>query len=1017
MGQIPFASYFMQSDDYVAVLNHDGHIQLINDPLQKLLGPTRTNPSPQPFFDLFIAEDIQGALTAFKSLSEIGSRIQIEGQIKTTNGTLQLQWEIFRDTSSILAIAKSQTPKQISVNSASDEINFRQLADMLPQIMWRTDHTGKVTYYNHRWYELIGDTKKAPIESVHPDDRDECLKNWQISVHSGQMFEQQYRLWVTEAKEYRWFLARTIPVRSSSGEITEWIGTATDIHLQKLGTESLAYMAAIMESSEDAVIAADLNGKISSWNRSAQRLFQYTPEEIIGQSVFKLIPPHRQEEEHFIVSKIRNNERVEHFETERLRKDKSTIAVSLSVSSIRDLSGKTVGVAKIIRDITLERLGKSLLADKTSELEAILDNSPAIITVKDINGRFILTNKRFEDTFGYSGPSVLHKSEEDLRSPETAQQLKELDKYVLLNKRNLDLEISLEARGEMKDFLFTSFPIVSETGEIRAIGCMATDISAKKKEDRQKAELEVRARSAVESSRLKSEFLANMSHEIRTPLNGILGMTRLLQETSLNRTQRQYLQTINQSSDHLLSVINDILDLAKIEANKIEVEETHFTLAELTKSVERLLKFSAKNKGIRFVVKTNKDFKKELVGDYGRIRQILLNLANNAIKFTENGTVSILSSITPESDNISKLRLEVVDTGIGISKSDMAKIFAPFVQADNSRSRRHGGTGLGLVICQKLAHLMNGSIGVNSAPGVGSTFWVEIPLAVNATKRIASSKTAVRRIHSKNQKQLRVLIAEDNKINQLVICKMLQILGHHCTVVDNGLKAYQEIQNNIYDLIFMDCHMPVLDGISATQKIRALETASATIPIIALTADLMKGSKQRCMDAGMNAFLGKPIDVNQLSMAIEQLMLNQVPFTQVKKMNKAHVLNQHALKKLEILNSEGTSDIIEELITDFLSKSPRLLSHIRRHVQQSNFEAIFKDAHTLKSTAAIVGANIVSQNARALEHMSKRKNPSKSQLALLFDRLDKSFRSAVKPFKTYRSQRKKRNAKFAQKAS
>ena len=385
---------------------------------------------------------------------------------------------------------------------------------------------------------------------------------------------------------------------------------------------------------------------------------------------------------------------------------------------------------------------------------------------------------------------------------------------------------------------------------------------------------------AIEANRLKSEFLATMSHEIRTPMNGVLGMCELLQRTDLTSRQKHLSDTILRSARSLLGMLNDVLDFSKIESGKFELESAPFSPAELVQSVSAPFVATAQSKGLEFSVRIEAGVPRMVLGDPLRLRQILNNLLGNAIKFTQSGSVSISCAAGPSHDNRVELRFAVSDTGIGISPHAQAHIFDPFAQATVNTSRVYGGTGLGLAIVRRLVALMGGDISLQSKPGEGSTFTFTTVLqrAAEAPALRTSLADATGPRFSINNAP-KVLLAEDNEVNREVFKEMLEHFGCRVTAVENGAQAVAAVADQVFDAILMDCQMPVMDGHTATTELRTLERTTAQKPafIIALTADATPENHQRCIDAGMNAVVTKPISHSSLREVIMRAVRPSAP--------------------------------------------------------------------------------------------------------------------------------------------
>ncbi len=383
---------------------------------------------------------------------------------------------------------------------------------------------------------------------------------------------------------------------------------------------------------------------------------------------------------------------------------------------------------------------------------------------------------------------------------------------------------------------------------------------------RSREEVEIAKQSAENALKYKSEFLANMSHEIRTPINGIIGMSEFLDNTKLDQKQAEFVRIIRSSANSLLNLINDILDFSKLEAGKIELENLDFDLYEHIEDTVKSMTYKAEENGIQLFMEISPDVPQALKGDPTRLRQVLLNLLSNAIKFTNKGSITVRVSLLEIFDKKCQIKIEVIDTGIGISEEGRQRLFKSFSQVDASTTRNYGGTGLGLVISKSLSEMMGGHIDVESEPGKGSNFWFTIKMGVSAMKLVENIHTKDHDAKDQEMKKLNILLAEDNLVNQKVASIHLEKLGHLVTVASNGLAAYETFKSTGFDLVFMDIQMPEADGYESTGLIRRYEKQKQQkrTPIIAMTANAMKGDKEKCINAGMDDYISKPFTASAL---------------------------------------------------------------------------------------------------------------------------------------------------------
>jgi PAS domain S-box-containing protein len=498
------------------------------------------------------------------------------------------------------------------------------------------------------------------------------------------------------------------------------------------------------------------------------------------------------------------------------------------------------------------------------------------------------------------------------------------------------------------------------------------DITERKRSD---AEL-VKAKDAAEAaSRAKSEFLANVSHEVRTPLNGILGMTELALQTDLDAEQRDYLGLVRSSAGALLTVINDLLDYAKIEAGKMHLDPVDFDVRELIDEALRPLALRARAKGLGLTYQVRPDVPALLVGDAVRLRQVLVNLVGNAVKFTEAGEVIVQVEATAFAHHEVGLHVSVRDTGIGIPADKHALIFSPFAQADGSTTRRFGGTGLGLSICARLVDLMGGHIWLESEPDQGSTFHFTARLARSFTAPPALRAFPERTGHRANGTPaadalppLRVLLAEDNAVNQKFLIRLLQRAGHTVTVAETGRQALDALRAQEFDLVLMDVQMPEMDGLEATRALRAAEReAGRHVPVIALTAHAARGDRDRCLEAGMDGYLPKPVDPQAFWETVRGLLLGPSEPAGVSAEEESPVLDREAILR----RLEGDEGLLKELVDLFRGDSVTLLEQVGTALGDGDAEAARRAAHTLKSSLGLFEAHGAARATRRLEEAAR----------------------------------------------
>lgn len=589
--------------------------------------------------------------------------------------------------------------------------------------------------------------------------------------------------------------------------------------------------------------------------------------------------------------------------------------------------------------------------------KSVVEDGSDIIFIVDYSGNILYHNPSVEDTLGHEPGSLIGQNFFDYVQPETLDGLREEFKSSTQKPYDANVEFIFRCKDETFKYLEFNSINLHHKDNIKGLILDCRDITQRKKD----------AAELLRAQRAKEQFLANMSHEIRTPINGIAGMVNLLFEANSEDDRTHYLNAIKHSTENLKVIINDILDLSVIESGKLRFETIGFNIRYQLGAVTDTFLYQSKGKGIDLSYRISPEADHVLLGDPVRLNQILINLINNALKFTHMGEITINVDLEKENDTDHWIRFEVSDTGVGIPPEKVDRIFDSFTQADESVTRRYGGTGLGLSIVKQLVELQNGTIKVESEENVGTKFTFVIPYKFGSEKDLihprggsAKNKSVAHSFYNVN-----ILLVEDNDINRLYALNILK--KWHCLVdqAENGYTALEKLKANDYDLVLMDVQMPIMDGYEATKAIRqTLPEPKRSIPIIALTANAIKGDNERCLEVGMNDYLSKPFQPESLYDSMSKYISErEKPIAR----NKPLIVDLSYLKN--VCNNDET--FMREMIETFVKNTPDIISDLDLMARAGNWSKVSGLAHKLKPSIAFMGLNQIKEQVKEIERLSK----------------------------------------------
>jgi PAS domain S-box-containing protein len=768
------------------------------------------------------------------------------------------------------------------------EEQYRDLFENANDLIQCADPEGRLFLVNPAWRRTLGYSEAEVaglhfLEVVKPAHRERCRILFQRLI-SGEEIGSVEIEFVAKSGETIW-VEGISDCHRVNGKPVSARGIFRNVTERKRAEEAQRFLACIVESSDYAIFGTDPDGTIVSWNAAAEALFGYTGGEILGKHVSTLVPPERQGEVGAMLSRLMRGEKISHFETTPMRKDGALFPASLTVSPIKSAAGEVMGAATIAYDISERRCAE----EAQRFLACIVESSDYAIYGTDLHGTIISWNAAAEALFGYAAGEILGKHIYTLAPIDQQEDMAHVHARLQRGEKISHFETTrMNKNGTRLAISLTVSPVRGSHGEVRGAAAIAHDVS-----ERKRAEMELRkAKEGAEAAnRAKSEFLANMSHEIRTPMNGVLGMTELALGTNLTTEQREYLELAKLSADRLMTVINDILDFSKIEAGKLDLDVAPFSLRESLAKIVAPLALRAQLKGLKLTCAVGPEVPQDVVADSTRLAQILGNLLENAIKFTSQGEVELQVELERQQGDSAVLHFSVRDTGIGIPLEKQKSIFEAFAQADSSTNRQFGGTGLGLTISAHLVEMMGGRIWVESRPGEGSRFHftVQVGLVSKPAGESQPEESVATGLGFRAKEdtppepsagsseclegtKLRVLVAEDNPVNQKLVVRLLEKQGHSVIVAGTGRGVLKALDAHEVDVVLMDVQMPDIDGFEATAAIRERERGTAKHrPIVAMTAYAMRGDHEKCLAAGMDGYVSKPISSAALTSEIARV--------------------------------------------------------------------------------------------------------------------------------------------------
>ncbi|SFU44311.1 PAS domain S-box protein [Pontibacter akesuensis] len=882
----------------------------------------------------------------------------------------------------VLTIVSDVTAEKEVYLEVQEKNEFiRQVLDASPSLIYVKDGAGKYIMANLEFARLFNRSLDEIIGSggleIHQDVEEAqfYIDVDQQVIRENREIKLQER-YTSPSGEVKWFNTTKKPITTSNGQV-HVLGISTNVTEQRQANKNLQNSEELhrllSENSKDMISLHNPDSSYIYVSKAVEEMLGYTQQEMLQILPREVVHPDDldmlKEAGYFKAIKQKSNATLEH---RAIRRDGSVIWVETNLRPIVDEKGQLTKIQTSARDITARRLADETIKRSEKKYRDLINYSQAYICTHDMQGVILSVNPYLLNMLDYRSEEMIGRSLYDF-FPKQHQDNFEVYLHQFDGKNVLDGVLTLLNKANEERYLYYQNYKVEEPDMAPYIIAIAQDITDRMRTEQQ---LKKAKEAAEESARVKENFLANMSHEIRTPMNGILGMTGLLRKTQLSDTQVNYLGIIQQSADNLLVVINDILDIAKIEAGKLDLEEITFNLQDAVQAAYQTFIYKAEEKEIAYILKPLKLSHPVVIGDPYRLNQILLNLLNNAIKFTDEGSITLSCQLLEESADALTLEFAVSDTGIGIPASKVNYIFEGFTQAYSSITRRYGGTGLGLNICKNLVEMQKGRIWVESHEKRGSIFKFVLtyPKSMESEPEVVENE-----IDFGSLGKIDVLLAEDNEVNIFLAESILNGWGAQVDVARNGREAVELAEKKRYDVILMDIQMPELSGIDATQFIREFsDKAKASVPIIALTANALKGDAEKYIHAGMNDYISKPFEEDKLFMKVSALLPQQRSQDSINQAASATNSMQQAssppLYDLTLLEkmSRGNEVFIKRTKQLFIDTVPACVSEMQQKRNEAAWNEVSGLAHKLKPTIDTMRIESLKEVVRQIESDAKR---------------------------------------------